>query len=148
MVARILVAVDGSDHAERAVDFAAELTTCFSVPLTILNVVSTTSPVPMVMGTYAELEQIWLNARGALEEAGEELVEAAKRRAEAAGAADVDTRVEVGSPARTITDVATEIGADVIVMGRRGLGDLKGLLLGSVSHKVAQVADATVITVK
>ncbi len=148
MAERILVAVDGSDHAERAVDFAVELTKCFDVPLTVLNVVSTTSPVPMVMGTYAELEQIWLNARGALEEAGRELVEAAKARAEEAGAADVDTRVEVGSPARTITDVAAEIGADVIVMGRRGLGDLKGLLLGSVSHKVAQVADATVITVK
>lgn len=38
--------------------------------------------------------------------------------------------------------------ADLIAMGRRGLGGVKGLLLGSVSHKVSQLADCSVLTVK
>jgi len=39
-------------------------------------------------------------------------------------------------------------GADVIVMGRRGLSDFTGFFLGSISHKVAHSADCTVVTVK
>jgi len=148
MAEHILVAVDGSDHADRAVDFAAEIARCFGCPMTILNVAASATPVPMMMGSYAELEQIWTESREALEDAGRQIVERAKRRATDAGLTDVHTRVAVGSPALVITQVAADLGADVIVMGRRGLGDLEGLLLGSVSHKVAHVADATVITVR
>ena len=42
----------------------------------------------------------------------------------------------VGDPGHMIADFANEHAADLIVMGCRGLSDLKGLLLGSVSHKV------------
>ena len=148
MTRHILVAVDGSEHADRAVEFTVELAGCVGAPVTVLHVVPTTSPAPTIVGTYAELEQIWRNARGALEEAGRELVDRVAGRLRRAGVEDVRTRVEVGPPARTIVDVAREVDADVIVLGRRGLGDLEGLLLGSVSHKVAQIAEATVVTVR
>nr|WP_231613761.1 universal stress protein [Halomonas sp. BC04] len=42
---------------------------------------------------------------------------------------------------------ANEIAADAIVMGSRGVSELKGLLVGSVSHKVMHSAPCTVITV-
>jgi nucleotide-binding universal stress UspA family protein len=37
---------------------------------------------------------------------------------------------------------------DLVVMGRRGLGGIKGLLMGSLSHKISSMADCTVVTVK
>jgi nucleotide-binding universal stress UspA family protein len=56
--------------------------------------------------------------------------------------------VEHGDPADQIVHAAERHHADLIVMGRRGHGDLKGLLLGSVSHKVCQLADTACLTVK
>ena len=56
--------------------------------------------------------------------------------------------LEHGDPADQIVRAAARHGADLIVMGRRGYGDLKGLLLGSVSHKVCRLADCACLTVK
>ena len=60
----------------------------------------------------------------------------------------VEEQVTLGNPRRQIVRLAGENGADRIVMGRRGLGRLADLLLGSVSHKVTQSADCACMTVK
>ncbi len=148
MVSNVLVAVDGSDHSDRAVAFAAEFAVKYGASLTILNVVSYASTVPLSLGAYAELEGLYTESRSILESAGREIVEQAAEEARAAGVTNVTTLVELGSPAKTICDTAEKISADVVVMGRRGLGDLSGFFLGSVSHRVAHTADCTVITVK
>ncbi|MCZ7597652.1 MAG: universal stress protein [Gammaproteobacteria bacterium] len=49
----------------------------------------------------------------------------------------LSTEVTTGDPARGIIDSARSLPADMIVVGSRGLGELSGLLLGSVSHKVS-----------
>ena len=64
------------------------------------------------------------------------------------GVKSVRSVVEDGDPARCILDCATRDNADLVVLGSRGLSDLKGLLLGSVSHKVSQLAECTCMTVK
>ncbi len=53
-----------------------------------------------------------------------------------------------GHAAREILDDAREHGADVIVMGSRGRGDLTGLVLGSTAHKVIHLADRPVLVVR
>ena len=148
MISQILVAVDGSEHANRAVDFAAELAAKFDAELTILNVVSYVSTVPLALGAYAELEGLYAESRDVLEEAGREINDIAAQRARRIGATKVDTRVEFGSPAGAICEVAEAVSADVVVMGRRGLGDFGGFFLGSVTHKVAHNADCSVVTVR
>ena len=56
--------------------------------------------------------------------------------------------LETGSPAPVIADVAEEYGVDLIVMGSRGLGLVKGVLLGSVSQYVVENAKCAVMVVK
>jgi len=148
MVSHVLVAVDGSDHSDRALEFAADFSVRYDADLTILNVVSYASTVPLSLGAYAELEGLYAESRSILESAGNEIVSKAAERARAVGVSQVATTVDLGSPAKLICDTAQKIDADVVVMGRRGLGDLSGFFLGSVSHRVAHSADTTVITVK
>ena len=69
-------------------------------------------------------------------------------RAPEKGRSDRSHGLAAGDPAKEILNIANEEHADIIVMGRRGLGDLAGLLLGSVSHKVAHLAECACLTVK
>ena len=71
-----------------------------------------------------------------------------KGRAQKAGVQNVRGAVGEGQPAAQILEIAAREGCDAIVLGSRGLGDARSLLLGSVSHKVAHLADATCIIVK
>ena len=148
MVTHILVAVDGSTHADRALACASDLAVKYGADLTILNVVSYASTVPLALGAYAELEGLYAESRSVLQEAGAKIVESAAEQARRLGVEDVKTVVELGSPAQSICEAANANGIDVIVMGRRGLSDFTGFFLGSISHKVAHSADCTVITVK
>ena len=58
------------------------------------------------------------------------------------------TKLLKGSPAREIVDYARKKDVDMIVMGTRGLGDVEGMLLGSVSRGVGMLAECSCLTVK
>ena len=79
---------------------------------------------------------------------GNRLINAARTRAQAKGVRAVEITLADGDPAETIVDRAKSLDADMIVMGSRGLGAAKGLLIGSVSHKVGHLAECTCVTVK
>jgi nucleotide-binding universal stress UspA family protein len=79
---------------------------------------------------------------------GDQILERAKRAARKKGVKDIATRVDDGDPARCIIDRAKAENADLIVLGSRGLGDLEGLFMGSVSHKVSHLAECSCVTVK
>jgi nucleotide-binding universal stress UspA family protein len=81
-------------------------------------------------------------------EIGQRILDAARRRAEARGIKAIEAMVEHGDPADQIVRAAKRHRADLIVMGRRGHGEIRSLLLGSVSHKVCQLADTACLTVK
>jgi nucleotide-binding universal stress UspA family protein len=79
---------------------------------------------------------------------GNVLLEDAEAVAEKAGVKNVGLVVKQGDPAKCILSSVDDENADFIVMGTRGLSDLKGLLMGSVSHKVSHLAPCTCVTVK
>ena len=58
------------------------------------------------------------------------------------------TSIGVGHPAESIVAYAKAEEADLIVMGRRGLGSVSGLLMGSVSHKVAHLSECACMTIR
>jgi nucleotide-binding universal stress UspA family protein len=87
-------------------------------------------------------------ARRLRETFGSRLLDQARARAADKRLRTVSNLLEVGDPAKTILRVARDQAMEMIVPGSRGLGDAEGLLLGSVSHKVAHLAACTCVTVR
>jgi nucleotide-binding universal stress UspA family protein len=145
---RILLAVDGSEHASRAAKLAGELSGCMGAPVVVVHVVpaglfTMTQSVPP---EYVKIEHVYLTQRELLEAAGQTLVDQAASAVRAAGGTVQSGQVLVGNAAQEIVAMAEAEDCDCIILGRRGLGNVGGLLMGSVSHKVGQLTDKTLIT--
>jgi nucleotide-binding universal stress UspA family protein len=151
---RIVAATDGSDVADRAVDFAADLASKFAVELVLVYVIEGSTPISLtaggsravpVLGTTTRMENASLPE--ALLEAARDVLTKAGARAERRGVGRVHTELRAGEPADTLIAVTKQREADVMVLGKRGRGRLAGLLLGSVSQKAVANAPCTVIVV-
>jgi nucleotide-binding universal stress UspA family protein len=143
----ILCAVDGSELSLRAATAASELAAKLNAKLTFLTVAKELK-VSEEVRRYLELEQLAGEPQYVLDQMTESVIEQAKDAARRAGLDSIKAEVKTGNPARTIVQYAERIGADTIVLGSRGYGDLEGALLGSVSHKVLSLAKCTCMTVR
>jgi nucleotide-binding universal stress UspA family protein len=148
MVKKILLPLDGSDHAFKALDFASDLAEKYGAVLLVLYVV-TKHELPESVRRFAQVEHIEGPPNWIYDEvvAKNVLVEA-QDRAQRKGVTSIETLICDGNPAKLIVEAARSKNADLIVMGTRGLSDIKGLFMGSVAHKVNQMASCTVVTVK
>ncbi len=147
MFSKILCPVDGSAHSLKAAKLASEIAAKDGAQLTILTVAKELKMTDELK-RYIEIEHLAGEAQYVLDEHTEKIIQQAKEAARAAGVAKFDTEVKIGPPARTIVKFAERGKFDAIILGSRGVGDVEGLLLGSVSHKVANLASCTVVTVK
>ena len=174
MFKTILVPTDGSDSATKAAKLAVELAGTCDAKLILLHVmlqgeapahlrhlaevehlVDTVMPSPSSLadapaGIAAALEEAARQQRSHLifEKLGRQILDMAERAARKEGVGKVETKLVEGDPTDQIVKAAEDSEAEVIVMGSRGLSDLKGLLVGSVSHKVNSIAPCSCITVK
>jgi nucleotide-binding universal stress UspA family protein len=138
----ILLATDGSSGADRASDVAAELAKATGARLSIVTVGDNIS------GKEADrLARAEGNVADALDAISNAILRQAKERVQRAGVSDVAVQSGWGDPAEVLIEIATRARPDAIVIGRRGRGRLAGLLLGSVSQKVAGLAPCVVIVV-
>ena len=150
MFTHVLCAVDGSGHAQRAVTYAADQARKDDARLTILHV-NHERPYAQLHADLAELERIehiHVTEKDAMRAIGENLVAAAASHARNEGATHVETEVREGHTAGVIADFVRRNNVDLIVMGTRGLNDLPGLFLGSVSHRVVHLVDVPVMLVR
>lgn len=135
---RVLVATDNSDSAHRAVDAAASLAKATGATLIIVNVeqgyLSPTLAPPKPSDNIGDI----LDARS------REILSRAKERAQAVGVERIQTAAGLGDAASFILDVAKREAVDMIVVGKRGRGLMAGLLLGSVSQHVVNLASCSV----
>lgn len=142
----ILVPVDGSEGAKKALEVACQLADRADATLHILHVPEALShETTLVWGIGAIAIEA---SRQELEDVGRQVVDKAAESARNLGVIKIETVIGQGDPARTIVSEARRRGVEAIVMGSRGLSDLRGLVVGSVSHKVSHVADCSVITVR
>jgi nucleotide-binding universal stress UspA family protein len=148
MLKGILVATDGSDHARRAIELASDMAVQYGAALYLLHVVSETE-IPEEVLKYIRVEKFEEPPeRVYLQKVGEGIIAAAEKEARGKGVKEVQSMVLQGDPAEVIINFAREKGVNMIMLGSRGLGQVKGMLLGSVSNKVCHVADCTCVTVK
>jgi|YelNatPaOPRAMG01_1025707.scaffolds.fasta_scaffold03939_9 nucleotide-binding universal stress UspA family protein len=146
MFAKILLASDGSKCALKAAKFAAELAIQNSSKLIVLHVFT----IPVSLAAFSaygggEVDQV------EFERYTSDVQDAVSRRtAEALEpySLDYETRQEVGHPAETIIRVANEENCDLIVLGSRGLSEIRSFLMGSVCDRVSHHAHCPVLIVK
>lgn len=140
MFERILLAVDGSEHALHATRKAAELARCMKPAE--FRIVVAYDPIPMYLGE-PNMQVVITNRKGEAEE-----ILAAAVREVGSIPCEIHTEILEGDPASAIIEVAKVRNNDLIVMGSRGLGRLAGLLLGSTSQKVVAHAPCPVLIVR
>ncbi|HTO62997.1 MAG TPA: universal stress protein [Bradyrhizobium sp.] len=177
MIKKILVALDGSTQAGRALDLAIEMAGAFDAELVAIHVVSDqpltegerrlaeteyqseirqalSGPAfivsPALTQTTAEsLVKTSYDVGLAIRTAiGRQIVSRAEEEAKRKGVASVKTKLEDGDPATVIVEVAEKEKPDLLVIGSRGLRSAQELLMGSVSHNVSYSAKCTVVIVK
>jgi nucleotide-binding universal stress UspA family protein len=134
MFKTIVLAVDGSAHSHRAVPVAAELAKLAAGKVVVLHVREHDRSRGQVweLETEAEAKKVVTHAESQLKKAG------------VTAEGDV-IRTAHGKVAEALVDSAKEHKADTIVMGSRGLSDIQGLVIGSVTHKVIHLSDKTVV---
>ncbi len=138
---RILVPMDGSETALRALDRAIErLAQRGGGEIRLLNV---QPPIPSSVGDFVGADAVHRYHQ----EEGDKALGAAKERLASAGVMH-RAEVRLGNVADTIAAYAADAGCDEIVIGSRGTGGFTGMLLGSVATRVLNVATVPVTIVK
>lgn len=145
MINKILAAIDGSGQSEKALALAAELAQKHDAHLILLCVYGQDyMPEVMGIGMVASFADDGDRAR----EVAEKIVANAAEQLNWTGPGDPTTLVTQGDAATQILETADAQGVDMIVLGSHGHGNLKGLLVGSVSTKVTAHSKCTCITVR
>jgi nucleotide-binding universal stress UspA family protein len=142
MIKKILVPVDGSSTALRALEFAMEVARNVDAEIIVMNI-----DIPYDL---SRIKPKLKDADGKdIESKKLSPLEEAKRAVEKAGFAKISYKKMVDiDPAERIVSEAEKSAVDLIIMGNRGMGVLAGFFLGSVSTKVSQTAHCPVTIVK
>ena len=144
MFSRILVPVDGSPAAERALDLAIELAKSYTAKLIILHVVlQRLYPV-----THTEAGMLTPAVFASeMQAEGENIIKKAERHITGRGV-DFECKMVQGVPADEIIKSVKHEGADLVIIGSRGLNEVRAFLFGSVSDKVSHHAKCPTLIVK
>ena len=148
---RILCAVDGSEHSQWGVQALEALASREPEHITLLHVVDK----PALQALAGKNPVRERRALAAMEKAGGIILRDAVRsarvalgQAATAPRSTIQTILAHGPQAKTIAREARRLKADLIIMGSRGLSDIQGFLLGSISRQVASMAPCSVWIVK
>lgn len=169
---RIMVAFDGSDHAVKAVELACTMAKKFDAGVKFVHVLQHGYSPERLLGAVEE-DKLDADTRKALHDAesagslpmgsafalptipeavmtklGEAILTRASEMAARDGITKVETELLHGDPTNRILEIAERDRDQLIIMGMRGLGEVTGMLMGSVSYKVNHFAPCTCITVR
>ena len=141
-VRTILVPLDFSAHADGILEWASHLAEEHGSRLVLLHAHHLPVDFQQLEGTYLP-DDFWIQVKADAAATLERYAEDLRNRG-----LTVETVVREGYPVTVIEDEAAAVGADLIVIGTRGHGGLKHLLLGSIAERVVQKSPCPVLTVK
>lgn len=141
LFSRILVAVDSSNYAMKAFEYAIQLAQPVNAKVFVVHVVQNPAMTADTLVSVAALKT-------SFKKQGSNLLTSLSNTAERKFGMKVETILEQGDPPKVILNTAKKFNANIIVIGSRGLNQIKELLLGSVSHSVIKHADIPVLVVK
>ncbi|MCP4382210.1 MAG: universal stress protein [Hyphomicrobiales bacterium] len=173
MIKNVLIATDGSEHANKAVEIGSDIAAQHGAEVILVHVLlrhelpddmvrmaaiehlAVDGPVPSAGLLAVDIANI-AGLRGdrpvlpedAYSVIGGRVLEHAEAIARQHGAKDIVKRLEDGKPVDRILEIAKSEGVDLIVSGARGLSNLKALFVGSVSYKLAHLSPVTCVTVR
>ena len=136
----LLVPIDFSSHSGKALDYAIKLAGRFGGQIHLLHAYQLSIPIATL--DYFFWDDVWTGMR---DDATRKL-QKTSQKVVAAGI-EVETHLPERPPAQAIVETAEKIGADLIVMGTRGLTGFKHVLLGSVAERTIHTAPCPVVTV-
>jgi nucleotide-binding universal stress UspA family protein len=137
MISTVAVGTDGSGTADAAIQYAAEIARRFDAKLVLLSAFQPGKDSP----ARGDVELQWASSSAARVRAILERAEEDLRRA----GIDTETRMDEGDPADVLVKLAAECGADLLVIGNKGI---KRRVLGSVPNTVTHKVDCAVLVVK
>jgi nucleotide-binding universal stress UspA family protein len=141
MLSKILVPVDGSENSLRALDHAIYLAKKTGADITAMNVIENPPTV------YVESQKLLNELLAKFRAESAKVLDMCKQIAEKSDV-KIETVIGEGDAASNIVGYAQKQGFDTIIIGRRGLGRFKEMVLGSVSNKVLHHAKCSVMIVK
>ncbi len=161
MIRTILTPIDGSVHAQMALELSTDLAAKYDAQLVLLHVITHDDNLPKELYDEAERELKKSEGDGentapaaplilrskVLQHFGHELLRSSQELAKDKGVKQVETVIDDGAADKRILHHAMTRSADLIVMGSRGFGELKALVVGSVSHSVFHLASCSCVTV-
>jgi nucleotide-binding universal stress UspA family protein len=143
---KVLVAVDGSGNSLRALEFALEMKKmCADLQITALYVG------PSLSGLFPEAGMSTLLRQKDLDKEIEERAQKISEKVDEVAAPygfEVEKAIARGDAGAAICKLAEEQNYDLVVVGTRGYGEIKNILVGSVSHKVIHLCPCPVVVVK
>jgi nucleotide-binding universal stress UspA family protein len=176
MFKNIVLATDGSKHANKAADVAADIAARYGAKLTLVTALSRSmalseiEAMPQAKKFSKSVKNDMLHFRkavlglegesnylsgsmvpapnSAISALGDAILDAVEVKAKKKGVKAIKRAAIIGRPAEVIVAAAKKANADLIVVGTRGLSDIKGVLVGSVSHQVMHLAACPCLTVK
>lgn len=173
MFKSILVAIDGSDHARKALKIAADIADLYGAEFSVVHVVTgkklaaevqrmaevehlvdtSKTPtynanIPAEMGRMLNDANLHAAIAQVATAVGQRLLDEAAARLLDTNKVKTGKHLEHGDPAQQILACAEREESDLIVLGNRGLSDIQGAFMGSVSAKVAHAAKCTCMAVK
>jgi nucleotide-binding universal stress UspA family protein len=139
MFENILVAVDGSKHSDAAFDVAMDIAQKYGSQLFVLHVFrGGTGPGTLVSPGYED----------DMRSIGQQILNSYEAKVKERRLQNVKMLLQEGDAAQRIMETTSEVKCGLVLIGSRGRGGFKELLLGSVSHKVTNHADCPVLVVK
>jgi nucleotide-binding universal stress UspA family protein len=139
MFENILVAVDGSKHSDTAFDVAMDIAQKYGSQLFVLHVFQggTGSGTLVSPGFEDDMRSI-----------GQQILNSYEAKVKERHLQNVRMLLQMGDAAERIMETASEVKCGLVLIGSRGRGGFKELLLGSISHKVTNHARCPVLVVK